>query len=74
MILETLFHYLNFFKSHFENFPGLLVNLKSAGESVLSVWDASLSTKPRDYVKLSVDHLITPQKVSSKTSYSLSVG
>ncbi|KAI5692355.1 hypothetical protein M8J76_009097 [Diaphorina citri] len=40
----------------------LTTDLTMSGESVLRIWDESLVSKPKDYVKLSVDHLILPQK------------
>uniref|UniRef100_A0A8D8XUE4 Nuclear pore membrane glycoprotein 210 n=2 Tax=Cacopsylla melanoneura TaxID=428564 RepID=A0A8D8XUE4_9HEMI len=40
----------------------LVTDLALPGESVLRIWDESLVSKPKDYVKLSVDHLISPQK------------
>lgn len=40
----------------------IITELIAAGESVLRVWDDSLSTKPKDFVKFNVDHLISPQK------------
>lgn len=46
----------------------LVAKLTDYGSTVLKVWDETTPIISEDYVKLRVDHLITPSKVCSKQS------
>lgn len=43
----------------------LVAKLTDYGSTVLKVWDETTPIISEDYVKLRVDHLITPSKVCS---------